>query len=225
MRGRLGAVAIAVAVAVAACSSSSHPAASTGASGPTTTIAPSGPVPATGAVPWPAPADALAHTRAAGLKPQPFETLQHHVHAHLDVFVDRSPVTVPAGIGININDPAVHKFVIDGQPGYGGISPPCKQVCISPLHTHDVTGILHTESPTNVDNTLGEFFIEWGVTLDTNCVGGYCRPAWKIAIYVDGHDIGTTDPRTIKLTNHKEIAIVIGVPPAQIPSKGDFSQV
>jgi hypothetical protein len=225
MRGRLGVVAIVIALAAAACSSSSHPAASTATSGPTTTIAPSGPVPATGALPWPAPADALAHARAAGLTPRPFETLEHHVHAHLDVFLDRSPITVPAGIGINIHDPAVHRLAVDGQPAYGAISPACKQACISPLHTHDVTGILHTESPTNVDNTLGEFFIEWGVTLNTNCVGGYCRPAWKIAIYVDGHDIGSADPRAIRLTNHKEIAIVIGVPPAQIPSKGDFSQV
>ncbi len=227
MRGRLGGVAIAITFALAACSSSSHPAASTNttASGPTTTIAPSGPIPSSGAVPWPAPADAMAQAHAAGLKPGPFETLEHHVHAHLDVFLDGNPVTVPAGIGINVNDPGVHKFVIEGQPGYGGISSPCKQACISPLHTHDVTGILHTESPTNVDNTLGEFFIEWGVALDTSCVGGYCRPAWKIAVFVDGHDIGTTDPRTIRLTNHKEIAIVIGVPPAQIPSQGDFSQV
>src|SRR5882724_11997757 len=49
---------------------------------------------------------------------KPFQTLEHHVHAHLDVFLDGSPVTVPAGIGININNPAVHTFVIDGQPGY-----------------------------------------------------------------------------------------------------------
>ena len=168
----------------------------------------------------------MAHTRAAGLEPRPFETLEHHVHAHLDVFLDRSPVTVPAGIGININDPAVHTFVIDGQPGYGGISPPCKQACISPLHTHDVTGILHTESPTNVDNTLGEFFIEWGVTLDNEL----CRRVLPAGVE-DRHlrrrprhrNHGSADRS--KLTNHKEIAIVIGVPPAQIPSKGDFSQV
>ena len=29
------------------------------------------------------------------------------MHAHLDVFVNGKPVTVPAGIGINIHDPGV----------------------------------------------------------------------------------------------------------------------
>jgi hypothetical protein len=218
-------VAVVVALGLAACSSS-HPATSpTTPAAPTTTLAPSGPIPSSGAVPWPAPTDAMAHAREAGLVPKGFETLDHHVHSHLDVFLDRSPVTVPAGIGINIHDPAVHRLAVDGQPAYGAINPACKQACISPLHTHDVTGILHTESPTDVDNTLGEFFTEWGVALDANCVGGYCRPQWKIAIYVDGHGIGTTDPRTIMLTDHKEIAIVIGVPRSQIPSQGDFSQV
>lgn len=35
--------------------------------------------------------------------------------------------------------------------------------CISPLHTHDTTGSLHTESATAVPNRLGQFFTEWGV--------------------------------------------------------------
>jgi hypothetical protein len=35
------------------------------------------------------------------------EFLIHHAHAHLDVFVDGKPTLVPAGIGINIDDPEV----------------------------------------------------------------------------------------------------------------------
>jgi len=129
-------------------------------------------------------------------------------------------VTVPAGIGINIHDPAVHLFTTDGQPAYGGISPPCQQACISPLHTHDVTGVLHTESPTDVDHTLGQFFTEWGVRLDAACVRTYCKPQWQIAVYVDGVKLGASDdPRAILLTDHKEIAIVIGTPPTMIPSQ------
>jgi hypothetical protein len=84
------------------------------------------------------------------------------VHAHLDVFVNGTAVTVAAAIGIKINDPAVHRFVTNGQQTYGGISPLCAQPCISPSHTHDVTGILHTESPTDVDHTLGQFFYRVG---------------------------------------------------------------
>ena len=164
----------------------------------------------------------MAHTRAAGLIARGYETLEHHVHAHLDVFLDGVHQLVPAGLGINIKDPAVHTGPVDGHPAYGGISPPCKQACISPLHTHDVTGILHTESPTNVDNTLGELFVEWGVTLNGKCIGGYCEPAWKVAVYVNGK-ADTGDRTKIALTNHEEIAIVIGKAPAAIPATADFS--
>jgi hypothetical protein len=175
--------------------------------------------------PWPAPPDAMAQARAAGLVPEDAERLEHHVHAHLDVFIDGDHVVVPAGIGINIDDPAVKDFTVDGAPAYGGINPPCDQPCISPLHTHDITGVLHTESATDVDNTLGQFFTEWNVRLDTNCVGDYCSPATTIAVHVDGNPVALAEAAAIPLTDGKEIAIVIGTPPAEVPSTGDFSQV
>jgi hypothetical protein len=214
MPGRRAIIAVTLLLALAACSSSSS---KTATHSPATT-----PAPAVGALPWPAPADAMARTRAAGLVPRGYETLQHHVHAHLDLFLDGVHQLVPAGLGINIKDPAVHTGPVDGHAAYGGISPPCKQACISPLHTHDVTGILHTESPTNVDNTLGELFVEWGVTLNGKCIGGYCEPSSKIAVYVNGNAYAG-DPTKIALTDHEEIAIVIGKAPAEIPSTGDFS--
>jgi hypothetical protein len=174
--------------------------------------------------PWPAPPDAMAQARAAGLVPEDAERLEHHVHAHLDVFIDGDHVVVPAGIGINIDDPAVKDFTVAGAPGYGGIDPPCDQPCISPLHTHDITGVLHTESATDVDNTLGQFFTEWDVKLDANCVDTHCMPDTKIAVYVDGEAVHD-DPRSITLSDHKEIAIVIGTPPAEVPSTADFAQL
>src|SRR5215831_18647657 len=77
--------------------------------------------PSTGAVPWPAPPNPLELTRQAGLVPEPEEHLEYHVHAHLDVFVNGKPVQVPAGIGINIHDPAVHHVKLsDGSDAYGG---------------------------------------------------------------------------------------------------------
>jgi hypothetical protein len=164
----------------------------------------------------------MDRTVQAGLKPQPKEFLAVHVHAHLDVFVDGTRVTVPAGIGIQISDPAVRSMALpDGSMSYGGIAL-CNDPCISPLHTHDTSGILHTETATARSNTLGEFFTEWGVTLDRTCVATYCSPATNIAIFVDGAPV-TTDPRAIELTDHREIAIVIGTPPAQIPATADFS--
>ena len=92
------------------------------------------PEPATGGVPWPAPSDPLDRAIAAGLEPETQEFLNFHVHAHLDVFVNGSPVEVPAGIGIDITDPAVHTTQSDLGPTYGGIDPGCAEPCISPLH-------------------------------------------------------------------------------------------
>ena len=94
--------------------------ATTGAATAATAIDPA-PKPAHGAAPWPAPADALRLTVAAGLQPERKETLTHHVHAHLDVFVDGQPVVVPAGIGINIDDPGVRPSTTPDGSAYGGI--------------------------------------------------------------------------------------------------------
>ena len=180
-------------------------------------------MPTEGAAPWPAPDDALERAEAAGLKPGRREFLAFHVHAHLDVFLNGEPVEVPAGIGIEISDPGVQSGD-DGLGGtaYGGIEL-CDQPCISPLHTHDRTGILHTESALiDKPNTLGQFFIEWGVRLDEDCVGGYCKPEATVAVYLDGLEFGG-DPATIALDDRREIAIVIGTPPAEIPASYDFT--
>jgi hypothetical protein len=169
--------------------------------------------------PWPRPSGPLTLVRDAGLTPETHEFFAYHVHAHLDVFVDKKTVRVPAGIGIEISDPAVHRVRLsDGTIAYGGINRPCEFPCISPLHTHDVSGILHTESKRSHPNRLGQFFTEWNVRLTRSCVGGYCKPKKRIRFVIDGKTY-RGDPRAIQLTNLKEIAIVIGKPPAKIPSK------
>jgi hypothetical protein len=187
-------------------------------SAPAVPAADPAPTPAQGAAPWPAPADPMKLTRKAGLTPEVQEFVFLHVHAHLDMFVNGEPVTVPAGIGIDIDNPAVKRFEAnDGSTGYGGIDPPCVEPCISPLHTHFTDGVLHTEAKKDQFNTLGEFFTEWAVRLDRKCVGGYCEPTAPITIYVDGkRNVG--DPRAIQLQDKREIAIVIGSPPLEVPS-------
>ena len=183
--------------------------------------APPAPEPASGAPPWPAPSDPIARTVEAGLKPERKEFFAIHLHAHLDVFVNGEPVEVPAGIGIDITDPGVRRFEDPGGIGYGGIEL-CDKPCISPLHTHDTTGVLHTEAPENVTNSLGEFFVEWDVQLDERCVGVFCEPEASIAVYVDGERY-VGDPAGIALENLREIAIVIGSFPSEVPSTYDFS--
>jgi hypothetical protein len=168
--------------------------------------------------PWPAPENPMALTCKAGLVPEKAEFLEYHVHAHLDVFVNGRPVIVPAGIGIDVNNPGVQ---VDRGPsgvtGAGNIAG-CDEPCISPLHTHDLSGVLHTETKTPSPNRLGQFFTQWAVRLTSNCVGGYCKPDVPIKIYVDGK-IETGDPTQIELSDMREIAIVIGTPPATIPKE------
>ena len=177
-----------------------------------------GPPAAAPTVLWPAPADPMARTVAAGLEPAPKEYLVNHVHAHLDVFVEGKPIVVPAGIGINTTDPKVRTF--SDPIGYGGIQM-CDQPCISPLHTHGEDGIIHTESEDPQPHNLGQFFTEWGVDLTDKCVGEYCAPT-PIAVYIGGQRY-EGDPRAIELTDRKVIVIVVGEPPAVIPSTADFS--
>lgn len=172
---------------------------------------------------WPAPANAMELTVEAGLVPETVEHLEFHVHAHLDIFVDGKPVLVPAGIGINIVDPGVTAFTeSDGSFSYGGIQAPCATPCISPLHTHWNVGIIHTESATSTPNTLGQLFIEWDVELSTTCVGEHCSPGETIAYYVNGAPY-RGDPTAIELADRAVIVIVIGTPPAEIPTTADFN--
>jgi hypothetical protein len=169
---------------------------------------------AKGAVPdWPAPANPMELTREAGLVPERAEFLQYHVHAHLDVIFNGDAVTVPAGIGIDTSNPAV---VDDGQGV--GLEEECDEPCISPLHTHTTDGVLHTETKTPQPNNLGQFFILWDVKLDAGCVGEFCAPGTPIGFYIDGEAFDG-DPRKIELSDKREIAIVIGTPPDEIPSE------
>ena len=168
---------------------------------------------------WPAPSDPLERTVAAGMEPAPKEFMTNHAHAHLDVFIDGAGILIPAGIGINTEDPEVRRF--EAPLGFGGIQL-CDQPCISPLHTHDESGVLHTESSDPEPHTLGQFFIEWGVELSESCVGDHCAPT-PIAVYIDGEPY-EGDPAAIELTDRRVIVIVIGDPPPVIPSTADFSE-
>jgi hypothetical protein len=200
------------------CGGGSSTSSSSGPKTVTPHAAPRAPAPAKDAAPWPAPADPMKLAIRAGLTPETHEFVFLHVHAHLDVFVNGKPVKIPSGIGIDIHNPSVRQYkATDGSMGYGGIRPPCAAPCISPLHTHFVDGVLHTEAKENQFNTLGEFFTEWSVRLDRKCVGGYCKPAAAITIYVNG-DPSSGDPREISLEDRTEIAVVIGSPPKTVPS-------
>ena len=155
------------------------------------------------ALPWDRPDNQQAQVKAAGLSLSPQEMLNVHYHAHLDVFVKGKPVTVPAGLGINIGPN--NTMPAHGEPG------------IAPLHTHDTTGVLHIEAPRDDTFTLGQAFAEWGVLLSPRQVGAYR----DVRIFVDGKRYGG-NPANLVLQKHQEIAVVAGSGDVKVPSSYDF---
>jgi hypothetical protein len=119
------------------------------------------------------------------------EALAYHIHQHLDIYLNGKPIAVPALIGIN-----------DGA-------------YLTELHTHDASGIIHVESESADKNyTLGSFFAEWGIHLNSKCVGAYCQGyTW----YVNGKK-QTGHPWNLVLRAHQVIVIAIGRPPKKIRS-------
>jgi hypothetical protein len=150
----------------------------------------------TGSAPWPNPDHVSARVRAAGLTGASTESLTVHYHAHLDIFVNGRPEPVAASIGRHDDS------------------------FFSPLHTHAASGLIHIEAPSDQQFTLGMLFTEWGVRLDGDCVGGYCEPATPIAAYINGQRTSDAVP-AIVFRKGEEIALVIGDPPVQIPSRWD----
>ena len=158
----------------------------------------------TGEAPWEAEIpNLLARLKAINLPALHEEGNALHIHQHIDIFVDGKPVTVPKDIGINYDE----RF-------------------ISPLHTHDRTGIIHVESDKVQDFTLGQFFDVWGVRLTKDCLGGYCaKGSETLRVFSNGKPV-TGDPRRLVLTAHQEIAIVYGPEKSSVavPSSYKFDE-
>jgi hypothetical protein len=145
--------------------------------------------------PWP-PDFAHLDERLAplGLTSLSQEALAYHIHQHLDIYVNGKHLNVPECVGIF----GCYKHF----------------VYLTELHTHSTDGVIHNESPTTHNYSLGDFFAEWGVFLNKRCVGGYCQGyKW----YVNGK-LQHGNPQDLVLTPHLEIVFVIGKPPKKIPS-------
>src|SRR5258708_782805 len=80
----------------------------------------------------------------ANIRCDPNEQLVVHYHAHIDIFANGAPVTIPAQTGI-----------------LGS--------CFYWMHTHTTTGIVHIEAPKDSATrgfTTGDFFAVWNPPLD-----------------------------------------------------------
>ena len=142
----------------------------------------------TGAPPWPLGDNQAQRMVDAGQPQLRSEGSVVHYHAHLDVFYNGETVLVPAGIGIDLD----------------------KEV-ISPLHTHQPSGIVHVEAEKDTEFNVAQLLTEWGV-----------KPDLAVKVYVNGDE----SPRGLGtvIRGNTEIALVFGTPPAQIPSTYDCSR-
>src|SRR5205085_942343 len=153
----------------------------------------------TGPPPWPPElADLRQRLQILGLPASPSMAANLHNHDLLQIFVHGKPVEVPQSIGIN--------------PTAG---------FLTSLHTHDNSGIIHVESPTVENFTLGQFFDVWGVRLSSTCIGGLCNSGDnQLRAYVDGKP-WTGSPRDIPLKQHEDIVLTYGTQaeqPSPIPA-------
>jgi hypothetical protein len=125
------------------------------------------------------------------------EQTVYHIHAHLTVYVNGQQRIIPEGIGIPPPQQVVQTssgpFVTSGA-------------CFYWLHTHDRTGVIHIESPTQRAYTLGQFFAIWNQPLSAGQVG----PAkGNVTVFVDGHRY-SGNPSGITLAAHELIQLDVG---------------
>ena len=131
-----------------------------------------------------------------GIKCDSAEHFNFHYHAHLDIFVNGFSYLVPAGIGIKPPD------------------------SIYWLHTHDISGIIHVESPDNRTFTLGQFFDIWGKKFNNSQIFDFMvdKSANKtLAVYINGTEATNLQYRNIPIVNHEDITIIYGTAPPEIP--------
>lgn len=120
------------------------------------------------------------------------EQVAYHVHAHLSMYINGQAVQIPQNLGIASD-----------------------QSCFYWLHTHDTTGVIHIEAPSQQVFTLGTFFKEWN-----NVYPQLQYPVqlsdttgWKV--YVNGKPY-KGDFNNIDLTAHELITMTYQSPNAPI---------
>lgn len=130
------------------------------------------------------------------------ESLQYHIHQHLALYDNGKSVQVPALIGIP-------NYVKKGQR-YAN--------CYYWIHVHDLSGILHVESPIKKTYSLGNFFDIWAKTSSSTVAPkssfvALLRKAaqGKVTAFVAGKKWHGSY-RSIPLTDHEVITVEIGKP-------------
>ncbi len=111
------------------------------------------------------------------------EQLVYHIHVHVSLYINGQPVSIPAQVGI----------ASDGS-------------CYYWLHTHDTTGIIHIESPTQHTYTFGNFLDIWNGYFNQLGFPTQLSDSSGWTVYVNGK-LYTGDFRNIPLNAHTLITM------------------
>jgi hypothetical protein len=118
------------------------------------------------------------------------EQLTYHVHAHVSIYINGQPATIPANVGIDQT-----------------------QGCFYWLHTHDTSGVIHVEAPGPSNFVLGTFFDEWKQKFSQLGYPQQLDQAGWTA-YVNGKQYNG-DFRNISLISHTLITLMYHSPNAK----------
>lgn len=114
---------------------------------------------------------------------------KYHIHSMISIYRNGTRLQVPAQIGL--------------------------KGCSYELHTHDGSGVVHVETTVQKKFTVGQFFSVWGQPLGISNVAGLTGSTPHFYV-IENETVTpyTGNPADIELAEHREIAIVIGTPPA-----------
>lgn len=120
-----------------------------------------------------------------------------HWHPHLTIVINNQTVTIPANIGIDASLWADHSLDPFGMTG------------MAPLHTHDTSGKIHTESNAYHLFTIGDFFRVWGQSFDASQVLGHAaQSGHRVWMVVDGTSAAPS--YSLVLRDQMQIEIMCG---------------
>lgn len=111
-----------------------------------------------------------------------------HQHASLQIYDEGKKEPVAANIGVD--------------PATGGLSP---------LHTHDTSGIIHIEADEEYDFTLGQLMAIWGVKFSDSQIGSLkAKGDQKLQVYLNGKVV--KDPVNVIMPEKGNLVIGYGKP-------------
>lgn len=121
-----------------------------------------------------------------------YQNGKYHTHALLSIYQDGIRLALPGSIGRETG-------------------------CEYELHTHEGSGTIHIETDVPKTFTLGQFLSLWGKSLSSESFAGL--PSAPTYYVIDNEKVArvTSDPAGIILIAHREVVVITGSPPKEIP--------